>query len=167
VEISKVFGVPAHPLFVHIPVVCIPLAAIGAVLLAIRPGWRRHYGPLVVALAAIGAIGAQLATGSGETLQETVGPRNLGDHAEMGEAARTVAFVLFALVVALYAFERLRDRGKLARLPSWAGPALAVLTVAGAVGATWTVTLAGHSGAKRVWEDRSEQTRGDGLGRAR
>ena len=58
---DSISGLPAHPLLVHLPVVAIPLAAIGAVLLALRPGWRRAYGPVVVGLAALGAVGGVLA----------------------------------------------------------------------------------------------------------
>jgi uncharacterized membrane protein YsdA (DUF1294 family) len=153
-EFDSFFGVPAHPLAVHIPVVCVPLAAIGAVALALRPGWRRAYGPLVIVLAAVGAVGAQLATGSGESLEETRRVRDLGDHPELGELARTVAFVLLALVVALYAIDRWRAHPRLRRVPAWVLPALAVLTVAGAAGATASIVAAGHTGAKAVWEDR-------------
>ena len=39
-EIDKLFGIPAHPLIVHIPVVLVPLAAVGAVLALVVPRWR-------------------------------------------------------------------------------------------------------------------------------
>jgi hypothetical protein len=32
VEITSIFGLPAHPLFVHVPIVLVPLASLGAVL---------------------------------------------------------------------------------------------------------------------------------------
>src|SRR6478735_2572517 len=107
-EINSFFGVPAHPLLVHLPVVCIPLATIGALALALRPKWRRPYGLVVIALAAIGAFGAQLATGSGESLQASRHVRDLGDHPELGDLARNMAFVLLGLVVALCALDRWR-----------------------------------------------------------
>ena len=30
-------GLPAHPLFVHLPAVLVPLATIGVIILAVRP----------------------------------------------------------------------------------------------------------------------------------
>lgn len=42
-ELNNLFGLPAHPLLVHLPVVMVPLAAIGALVLAIRPRfWSRE-----------------------------------------------------------------------------------------------------------------------------
>ena len=37
------FGIPAHPLFVHIPAVLIPLAAVGVVIMLVRPTWWERY----------------------------------------------------------------------------------------------------------------------------
>ena len=151
--LDSLFNLPAHPLLVHIPVVCIPLAAVGAVAIAVRPGWRRAYGPIVVVLAAVGAVGAQLATMSGESLEESRRIRDLGDHGEYGEMARNLALVLFGLVLALYVVDRWKRHRRLRRLPAWAAPAIAVLTILGAVGATGTAVIAGHSGAEHVWKD--------------
>ena len=150
---DSIFNLPAHPLLVHVPVICVPLAAFGAVLIALRPGWRRAYGPIVVALAAIGAIGALLAAGSGESLQESRNIRDLGDHAEYGDMAQNVSFVLLGLVVVLVALDRWRTHPRLRRVPSGAVTAVAVLTIAASMGAAAVIVLAGHSGAKRVWLD--------------
>lgn len=154
---DSIFDVPAHPLFVHVPVVALPLAAIGAILLALRPGWRRAYGPIVVVLAGLGALGGILAAGSGESLQESRRIRDLGDHGEWGEMARNIGVLFFVLVAAWLAIDRWRTHPRAARVPSWATPVLTVLVVLGAVGATATVVVAGHSGAKKAWdEDRTE-----------
>jgi len=150
---DSIFDLPAHPLLVHIPVVCVPLAALGAVLIALRPGWRRTYGPIVVALAVIGALGAVLAAGSGEALQESRNVRDLGDHGEYGDLARIVSILFFGVVVVFVALDRWRAHPRLQRVPVWATTALAALTIVGSIGAATTMVLAGHSGAKRVWRD--------------
>ena len=54
IAISKIFGLPAHPLFVHVPIVLIPLALIMAIL-AIFKKFRRE---LLVATASMAVIGA-------------------------------------------------------------------------------------------------------------
>ena len=46
--ISKLFGLPAHPLFVHVPVVLIPLVGIGAIAMAFSARVRDRYGWLVL-----------------------------------------------------------------------------------------------------------------------
>lgn len=150
---NSFFDVPAHPLLVHVPVMCVPLAALGVVLLALRPGWRRPYGPIVVFLAGLGAVGGVLAASSGESLQESQNIRDLGDHGELGEMARNVAFLLFVLVAAWVALDRWRAHPRAARVPSWAAPVLTVLVVLASVGGVTAVILAGHSGAKKAWVD--------------
>ena len=153
---DTIFDLPAHPLLVHIPVMAIPLAAIGALLVALRPGWRRAYGPIVVALAGLGALGAVLTASSGESLQEAKRITDLGDHGELGETARNVALVFFVIVTALVVLDRWRNHERLRRVPAWAPVALAVLTVLSAAGAVLTVVAAGHSGAERVWENEQD-----------
>jgi uncharacterized membrane protein len=59
VTFSKIFGLPAHPLFVHIPIVLIPLAAIGAVAMAFSGHVRDRYGWLVLALGIV-AVGTNV-----------------------------------------------------------------------------------------------------------
>ena len=44
VHITTIYsGLPAHPLFLHVPVILIPVARSGAVLAA-RPAWFRRSG---------------------------------------------------------------------------------------------------------------------------
>jgi len=44
VELEELFGLPAHPLLVHMPVVIIPLAGVIAVVFAFRPAWLDRFG---------------------------------------------------------------------------------------------------------------------------
>src|ERR1700761_4149017 len=50
ITISSLYGgLPAHPLLLHVPVMLIPITAVSAIVLAVRPGWLKHYGiPLAV-----------------------------------------------------------------------------------------------------------------------
>jgi hypothetical protein len=41
--VDTISGLPAHPLLVHIPVVLLPLAALGVVGMALRSSWHRRY----------------------------------------------------------------------------------------------------------------------------
>jgi hypothetical protein len=163
-------GAPAHPLLVHVPVVLLPLAALGVIVMLIKPAWHRRYRWAVLTIGAVGAIGAIWSASAGEDLEgrlRRAGERNTWeDHAEAGETARNVA-ILFAILLAAYVLipwylER-RDRARQAKVdapvaspsavPRWAMIGLSVLVLAGAVGSVATVIDAGHSGAKSVWEE--------------
>jgi hypothetical protein len=54
---DKLFGLPAHPFLVHVPIVLLPLSAIGVVLMAVRPSWHRSYRWVVLAIGVVGALG--------------------------------------------------------------------------------------------------------------
>jgi uncharacterized membrane protein len=166
VEISKLFGLPAHPLFVHLPVVLIPLAAVGATLIAVRPAWRARFGALIVAAAAIGLVGIQLAIGSGEELEERVRESEaLERHEDLAGVTRLSALVFFLVVTALVVYDRRRrSRAVLAGPGTPAAPrrsrmlvGLAALTVVTSVLATTAVVQAGHTGAQATWERTSEE----------
>ena len=165
-EVSKLFGLPAHPLFVHLPVVLIPLAAIGATLIAIRPAWRARFGALVVAAAGVGLVGIQLAIGSGEELEERVKEsKALERHEDLAGITRLSVLVFVVAVTAFVFYDRRRrNRAVLAgpgtpaaARPSRALAGLAALTVATSILATAAVVQAGHTGAKATWERTSRE----------
>jgi drug/metabolite transporter (DMT)-like permease len=159
-EIDQLFNLPAHPLLVHVPVVLVPLALLVTVV-ALWPRLRRPAALTAAGLAVVGGIGVVLATGSGESLQESVpGSERVEHHVEQGEAAEAPAIVFGVVAVAAAVVnEVVRRRSEPAEVPArartgragWlAAGAVAVSVVAGAV-ATVTVVQAGHSGADAVW----------------
>lgn len=160
--VKSFFGVPAHPLLVHIPAVLLPLAAIGVVVMVIRPAWRDRYRWAVLAIGLVGTVGAILAVDAGESLERQIiakegaaAAAGWEEHAEAGETARLFA-IIFLVVLALFIMipwyiERRAARGTPQTMPKWAGLALSALVVIGSAGTVATVVLAGHSGAKAVW----------------
>src|SRR4051795_162481 len=99
---DTLFGLPAHPLLVHIPVALLPLATVGAIAIAVRPAWRHRYGWLGLGVTVVGAVGAVLAANAGAPREEQVGrSASVADHAEAGEMARNVS-LLFMVLVAAY-----------------------------------------------------------------
>ena len=156
------FGIPAHPLLVHLPAVLLPLAAIGVVVMVIRPAWHRRYRWAVLAIGFVGALGAILAAQAGESLEEQITAKEGSaaaagweDHAAAGETARLfsiIFFVVLALFILIPWFiERRAASVTPQSLPKWATLLLAALVLAGSAGTVVTVILAGHSGAKSVW----------------
>lgn len=104
---DKLFGLPAHPFLVHIPIVLLPLAGIGTVAIAVRRSWYYTYRWIVLALAVIGTAGAVLAASAGEELAGRIvavlgdqAARSWQDHADLGETARNVALAYLILLAA-------------------------------------------------------------------
>ncbi|MFZ4519301.1 MAG: DUF2231 domain-containing protein [Microthrixaceae bacterium] len=137
-EIQTFGGLPAHPLFVHLPVVLVPLATIGALLMCIKPSWRRIYGIPTAVLAVIAAITTQLAIGTGEALEEMVPESRLVEtHSQIAEQARPFIFLFALAVLAAVVVDFLARRRAAAEAPA-AGAADA--PGGGAGGDTLTVT---------------------------
>ncbi len=152
-EIDEIFGLPAHPLLVHAAVVLLPLAALGLVLVALRPGWRRHYAPVVFGFAVAALASIALAQGSGEQLEDRVEETRLVEaHADEGESVMPWAIGVAVLSGAVLVAEPLARRSPALRTKG-VGIALTVLSIAAAAGATYTVVAVGHSGAKAAWDD--------------
>jgi len=135
--------------------VLVPLTAVAFAGLCWRPSWRAAYTLPVALLGVIGAVFSFLAKESGGPLERGVrdaaGERlRFGEHPEQGDTAFFFALVLGVTVVAFWALNRWRDR---LRLPPWAPNALFAAALLPAVAATFTMVVAGHSGAQLVWKD--------------
>lgn len=165
-ELNNLFGLPAHPLIVHLSVVMVPLAAIGAVLLAIRGAWIDRFGWWVVGFAGVGAVSAVLAAGSGEALEERVDETEaLERHAELGETARLVSVLFFVVVLAVVLgrwWFRRRAGGRSAGISRTLARAMSVALVVAGVAATYAMVQAGHQGAKATWGDLEDESDRDG-----
>jgi uncharacterized membrane protein YgcG len=175
VEIDELFGLPAHPLLVHIPIVVIPAAAAVA-LLALWHRVRRPAALFAAVLAVVGGVGAVLAMGAGQQLEERLPESDLiEEHASHGETVELPAVVFAVVAVAgAVVVEMGRRRARPAAtgavtspgpgaapatparprsggVASWATAVLAASVVLGAY-TTYTVVQAGHTGSKAVWE---------------
>lgn len=149
-------GLPIHPLVVHAIVVLVPLAALGTIAIAVKPGWRRRYGHLVVACAAISTVLTPIATSSGEALEEQVG--NPGEHAELGDQLLWFLIPLLVVAAALWWLDRKQamadpDDGETAD-HSTALKVLAVLGVVAALATTFQVYRIGDTGARAAWGEK-------------
>src|SRR3954470_16186087 len=72
-ETGRIFGLPAHPLFVHALVVLVPLCAIGVVLCALWPAARRRLSLTVLVLSVFSAAMVPIVQASGEWFEDQVG----------------------------------------------------------------------------------------------
>jgi len=158
-EINTLFGLPAHPLIVHAAVVLLPIAAIGLIVVALVRRWRRHYAPVIFAVALAATIAVGLAQQSGESLEgEVQRTEQLEEHTEQGESVLPWAIAVTIISAAVAAEPFVRDRlGRVS--PRIVAAVLITTSVVAGMGATWTVIDVGHSGATSVWHDAVDDER--------
>ncbi|HET9139458.1 DUF2231 domain-containing protein [Actinophytocola sp.] len=145
-------GLPLHPLTVHFVVVLLPLAVLGAIVVAVWPAARARFGWLVVAVAAVATILVPVATSSGTDLQRRLPDNELvRTHQQLGDLMLYFAIPLLVAVAALMVVHEVGRRQAVA----WtkiATIAVAVLTVGFAVAAGVHVYRVGEAGSRAVWD---------------
>jgi hypothetical protein len=161
---DTIFGLPTHILTVHAVVVLLPLAAVGAVAVAVVPWLRRRFGVLVALLTIAGVAAVPVATRSGERLMirrsSTFGPDEVNEaalmqkHVELGDKVLPWAILLLVGVLLVVGVPLLlsRSAGGPPAWLRWFSYAAAVVTLAGAVLTVIAVARAGHAGSKAVWD---------------
>jgi hypothetical protein len=149
-EIDRIFGLPAHPLFLHVPVVFDPILAVVSIYFALRAGPRRRHGLPWAAFAVVALASTVLTAGAGEAFMDGRPHISdvLRDHKEAAETLRLLMFGLTASILVLVALDWSALRR---RVPAAATASLAVLVVVLSLGAGFFTVRAGHLGAKAAW----------------
>lgn len=151
IEINRAFGLPAHPLIIHVPVVFIPILGLVVLAAMFKFGWFERYGVLITAFSVVCLAATLLAVGAGEAFKEDLEPRlpmndpTLHDHEDAGITVRLTMLLLTAVLVGLLWARR---------LPNAATIVLRVLAVLLALTAIAMVIRTGHLGAKMAWGER-------------
>ena len=107
VEIDSAFGLPGHPLFLHVPVVFVPILTLAA--LALAAGWLEDHKLTIAAFSVLTLIAVFLTAGAGEALRaeredDIQDKATLASHADSGDALRyAMVFLTAALIGALFA----------------------------------------------------------------
>jgi uncharacterized membrane protein YgcG len=177
IQINTIYsGLPAHPLFLHVPVILIPVAGIGALVLAAWPRRFARHG-LWIGLVAVVALGAtNLTIGAGEQLREDLNLQGAGVIAQHASAADTLRILMIAftalLLIAVAVFRTPGPRvtglgpvdGALTAIRSRAalGATLRVIVAVLAVASLYYVFHTGDLGAKAVWQHRLGGSGGGG-----
>jgi drug/metabolite transporter (DMT)-like permease len=157
--LDSLFGLPAHPLVVHVAVVLVPLAALGTFAIAFWGAARRRIGWIVVALAFVAFVGCFLAKESGEALQESVRYTKAVDaHVEMADGGTVAGFAVFIgaagiMVIDLIVGRRTARNQSALPLQKQAPMIMGVLAVLLALFGSIRIIQIGHSGAKATWEN--------------
>jgi len=98
-------GLPAHPLFIHVPVVLIPLSVLGTLACVAKPDWFDRYGVLLCLCAIVAMSSIFLAMQAGAALESALSLTPAQSHLihEHSQAAHilAIAFVLFTACLIL------------------------------------------------------------------
>jgi len=158
-RIERVAGLPAHPLFVHVPIVLLPLVAIGTVAMAASSRVRERLGWTILGLGIVAGISTQLAISSGEALQDQVDSSSaLRQHVAIAESIRPLALLLFLAALAVMLVDRRAKGAWPFRSVSQPRATRGVIAALGAVVVVTAVVTCvrlyqiGDSGAKATWQ---------------
>jgi hypothetical protein len=152
-------GLPLHPLIVHVVVVFAPLAGVGGILYAVKPGWRWWLRWPFVASAVIAAGAGVLAAQSGYSLEHMRHLEQLASvrtHRHRGSILRwlLLAFLVpTGLAVWFLGGDSPVTSGWGAR-PGRTGAvavAIQVFVVVASLFLLYWVFLTGDSGARTIW----------------
>jgi hypothetical protein len=167
IRITTIYGgLPAHPLFVHVPVILIPATILAAIVCMVKPEWFARYG-IALALVSIAAMSSIFLTmQAGGALRAALHLHGRAAHliSEHSQAASILAivYVVFTAVL-IVTFAAQRISGGMATGLGLVDRALSplrvftvlrvVLVVLALVGAG-VVFRVGDLGAKAVWQGR-------------
>ena len=165
-------GLPAHPLFVHVPVVLIPTTIVAAVVFTFRSDWFGRYG-IALALVSIAAMSSIFLTmQAGAALRAALhlqgrAAKLISEHSQAAHILAIVYVVFTATLIVTFASQRIsggRPTG-LAIVDRLLAPrsmftALRVALVLLSIGAGYMVFRTGDLGAKAVWQGRLQSAHG-------
>jgi hypothetical protein len=157
-------GLPAHPLFIHVPVVLIPLSVLGALACTVHPAWFKRYGVLlcVVAIVAMSSIFLAMQAGSG--LKAIIQPQGqlahvINEHVQAAHVLAVLFTVFTAVLILTFSAQRIAGEAgptgltavdRLLASPK-AAFALKVALVILALASAFFVYRVGDLGARAVW----------------
>src|ERR1700723_3249566 len=106
IRITTIYsGLPAHPLFVHVPVVLIPTTVVVALVFMVRPDWLMRYG-IALALVSIVAMSSIFLTmQAGAALRAALhlqgqAAKMISEHSQAAHIL-AIVYVLFTAVLIL------------------------------------------------------------------
>jgi hypothetical protein len=166
---DTLFGLPAHPLLTHAPIVLLPIAAFVTIVLAINQRWRRRAGWLLFAGVFVVTILLFAAKQSGESFNDAfdsafgAGSIDIDRHEELGNMTFVLTLVWLAAVLALTVWDVVqrraatsaaaadRDAEAAVAVNAYVSWTLGALASVCAVLATVWLIRTGHEGADVVW----------------
>lgn len=156
---TKISGLPAHILLVHLVLAAVPIASLLVIVAALWPAARRRLG-VITPLVALGAlITVPITTHAGLWLQARVASTPLiRKHVALGKQLLPWMIGLFVIALLVWVWEwagrRAADRSG-GRPTTLQGPlarvVIGVVAVAISVGALQQVIRTGEAGSRAIW----------------
>jgi uncharacterized membrane protein len=177
IRITTIYdGLPAHPLFVHVPVVLIPITVVTAIVFMVKPQWFSRYGIALAVVSIVAMSSIFLTMQAGAALRAALhlqGPaaKLISEHSHAAHILAIVYVVFAATLVVTFAAQRISGGmptglgivdGLLS--PKSVFTTLRVVLVLLSIGAGYMVFRTGDLGAKAVWEGRLQAARAGGPG---
>ena len=160
VKITTIYeGLPAHPLFLHVPVILIPTVTIAALVFAVKTDWFGRWGVALATVTVIALASLGLTEGAGEALKNALGIGGgiISQHIHAAHILRWLFIGFTALLLAtLYAHR--------SAAPHAARAGLRVVLVLVSLATLYYVWRTGDLGAKAVWYQRLHGFGGGGHG---
>jgi hypothetical protein len=167
IRITTIYGgLPAHPLFVHVPVVLIPATVVAAVVFVFKREWFARYGIALAVVSIVAMSSIFLTMQAGAALRAALhlqGPAAtlISEHSHAAHILAYVYVVFTATLIVTFAAQRISGGmptglGIVDRLLSGKPvfTALCVVLVLLSIGAGYMVFRTGDLGAKAVWQGR-------------
>jgi hypothetical protein len=173
IRITTIYsGLPAHPLFVHVPVILIPATIVTAIVFAIRPEWLARYGIALATVSIVAMSSIFLALQSGAALRGALGLQGqaaklISEHSQSAHILAIVYVLFTATVIVTFAAKRISGGmptgqrlvdGMLSSTAVFG--VLRIILVLLAIGGGYLVFRTGDLGAKAVWEGRLQSAHG-------
>jgi hypothetical protein len=173
IRITTIYGgLPAHPLFVHVPVILIPTTVVAAIVFMAKPEWFSRYGIALAVVSIVAMSSIFLTMQAGAALRAALnlqGPAAnlISQHAQAAHYLAYIYVLFTASVIVAFAAQRISggmptglgivDR-PLSPQPMFA--LLRVVLVVLSIGAGYMCFRTGDLGAKAVWQGRLQAAHG-------
>jgi uncharacterized membrane protein len=159
-------GLPAHPLFVHVPVVLIPTTVVAAAVFVFKRDWLARYGIALAVVSIVAMSSIFLTMQAGAALRAALdlhgqAAQLISEHSQAAHILAIVYVAFTATLIVTFAAQRISG-GMPTGLSivddllssKWIVTGLRILLVLLSLGAGYMVFRTGDLGAKAVWEGR-------------
>jgi hypothetical protein len=173
IRITTIYSnLPAHPLFVHVPVVLIPTTIVAAIVFMIKPEWLSRYGIALAVVSIVAMSSVFLTLQAGGALRSELNlhgqaAKLISEHSQAAHILAIVYVVFTATLIVTFAARRISsgmptglgivDR-MLSGKPTFA--ALRIALVVLSLGAGYMTFRTGDLGAKAVWQGKIQAAHG-------
>jgi hypothetical protein len=167
IRITTIYsGLPAHPLFVHVPVILIPTTIVAAIVFMIKPQWLARYGIAlaVVSIVAMSSVFISMQAGAalrGKLNLQGPAAQLISQHSQAAHILAVVYVLFTAVLIVTFAAQRISG-GMPTGLSLVDRPLggrslftmLRILLVVLSIAAGVMCFRVGDLGAKAVWQGR-------------